>query len=831
MELIILWAASPLLLIPLCIFFGRRKSKLETFINELLRIGRINSNEFRTLRAEITPNIPAEEKNIMSPAEKLPIRVNTDFTSPRQSAEKEKVNAACQPAESKPMSTAQTQKTGSASVLFGIGVAFVILAGFIFSTAIWVYLSDLARTGIIALAGLIFFGISSLAQKKFRLENTSNAFYMLGSVFSVITFITAGFFRLFGEWFSLDGGGCCLFFSGASLVLSAFSAFGAKQYSKNIYTYSSLFSASAAVTLVFGQLCTDYNSFVLSVSIFAAVLTAVRFYFKGKSMMEIPASVTHVLIVMRVLYACISLPLLIEGLFEFSGSAFALCVIYLAELTLYGLIKKSRFILSCQSIFAFAISFELYILLDETTANEEAVQFLFSLMIIGIAFLYRYVKLFYTPFAEKLFISIAFINSLDLLDYAAVHYGVLSMLAVEAILFAAALSFGSIMSIVYRMLLPVPLIIITSSVAGHIYSELYISCGSYAFVICSALFTIIAAACISAMKGDRRFALIKYSFEFLAGAVLIYAAASEFTGLSLVLVILLSIAVFAEIQTSDKNIHSVIPMIALFGAAAELISYTSADYIAAGNTSVIVSLSLCALLTFASRMLFSKNIHITNNGKSHWDTVCTGIIMCTFLANHKSFIILTELAVFTANLYRKNHSRRFNSTVVTASAALFSLALINRPFMIIEDAIFASKITILIVTAFGFAVRKIWRRNEKFSESFSSGVYMLAYAMLLFDALINETLFNTLIVLCTSLIILLYSFMKKKKRWFITSAIGLAGLTLYITKDFLSEIDWWVYLLLVGILLISIAAANEYFKGRGESVKQKAGRFLEDWEW
>jgi uncharacterized membrane protein YbhN (UPF0104 family) len=64
----------------------------------------------------------------------------------------------------------------------------------------------------------------------------------------------------------------------------------------------------------------------------------------------------------------------------------------------------------------------------------------------------------------------------------------------------------------------------------------------------------------------------------------------------------------------------------------------------------------------------------------------------------------------------------------------------------------------------------------------------------------------------------------------LSAAVSLVGLTLYIMRDFLSEIDWWLYLLLVGILLIFIAAVGEYCKSHGESFKHKVGKLFADWD-
>ena len=67
----------------------------------------------------------------------------------------------------------------------------------------------------------------------------------------------------------------------------------------------------------------------------------------------------------------------------------------------------------------------------------------------------------------------------------------------------------------------------------------------------------------------------------------------------------------------------------------------------------------------------------------------------------------------------------------------------------------------------------------------------------------------------------------KQKKWFLLGGISLCGIALRLSPG----LQWWVYLLFAGVLLILIAAINEMSKQRGESLKVKVGRFWEDWEW
>lgn len=873
--LILVWAASPLALIPLAIIMGLGKKKRDSFLIELFRSGRISGTELMNLRqdsavesesvsksqtnheetAAFGENKSAETQSVMSEAENAEVSAeksvsgiyeNTAIgntasagdTAERKISQPQEYNAE----KNVSVASFEPSKIKSTSVLFGIGVTFVILAGFIFSTAIWVYLSDFARTGVIAMAAALFFGISAFAKKKLRLEGTSGAFYMLGSAFTATTFVTAGLFGLLGDW--VFDNGTCTFFAITALIIAGLFHIGEKVYLKRSFTYFSLYSVMTAATLMLGQINTaldsDYEGFVLLSSFFAAALTAAYYIFKDKISAYYTSPVSVVLISARVAYGAISLPLLFEGLYEYSIASLVLCCLYLAELTAYGLLRNSKVMLSIQSIFAVGALYELTAILLEDSFGDDVTQFAFTIGVMALVLIYKHVKQLDTHFANILFMAVSLISSVSLLDYSALPLGVIAIAAFELLVLMNALEMGNVIGGFYRIFLPVPLIITAYNISDALFREYEIFTDGYEYTICGALFAAAAYACHYFSKGDRRFIPIKYSFETFIGILLLAAAGSGETVLAEILVLAVAAAAFAVIRTSDKSFHSVTVLAAFFLAISELISISADNYSTAGDISVAASMILCAVFTVISRMFYSTSLVIRKDMKVNWDVYSLGILFSVFLADSSSelfsssarvFIILTELAVFAANLHRRRNSAGFNCTALTAAAALFSLALINRPFMVISNDVFAWKVTILIVAGFGYVSSRIWASVKKNGNGFSSAVYMLAYAMLLVDALLNETLINTLLVLCTSLAILMYSFAKKQKRWFVVSAAGLTGLTLYITKDFIGEIDWWVYLLLAGILLISIAAANEYAKGKGESVKQKAGRFFEDWQW
>lgn len=856
MLMLILWALAPLALIPVTIILMDKNSKLKWFLGMLLKSGRISQSEYNNLTPdkdkETNDKPPEQPKEILN--KEAPVvkpDINPAFNW-------EENNTPKAPAVNQ-VNTNIPAKTGNSSlVLFGIGIGFIILSGFIFSTAVWIYLSNIARVGILAAAALLFICISIFANKKFKLKNTSVAFYMLGTVFSAIAFITAGYFKLFRSWFSFSGDGICLLLSASAFIITAFFAAAIKIYKNNIYINFSLYFGLASVTLLLGQISTNAVKFPMLVSLLAAAVTALYYYFKNIKSIKIIKQIDNFIIVMRVIFGIISVSLVLWEILEWSICSWIICLLSIAECTYYGLKKDNKTMLSLQSIITAIAAIELAAKLSDYV-NDNIVLLGLTAVLIALAFIYKFYKKIYTIFSDIVFmlssfivsayllftnfIPYTFISDILIIDKPNIVYGIIAMSAVTAFIFITSLDSENILNKVCQIVLPVPLFIIAYAISHKYYLEYKTDILLVpALIVCSALFTAIAFAYKFYVKKDNRFVLTKYSFEAASGLVLMAAARNlEFFDLPFILVVLLSIAAFAEIHTSDLNGHSVLPIFSLFSAVSSLIII---EHFSNGFV-IITSLIMCAVMTITSRLMFRESFRIQNGKKVHLDIPSVGIILSAFLVmKHgigysssdmsyklKIFIFLIEAAVFAANLYRKQHSKSFNLSAVTISAALFSLALIARPFWELENTIFANKIIFIIFIAFGFAFKTIWRSNKKLSSNVSSFIYMFTYILLLLDALANQTLFNTLLVLITSLTIMLAAFIIKKKTWFFLSAGGLAGLTIYMTKDFIKEIHWWVYLLCVGILLIIIASFNEYYKSKGESVKTKTKKFFDDWTW
>ena len=258
-----------------------------------------------------------------------------------------------------------------------------------------------------------------------------------------------------------------------------------------------------------------------------------------------------------------------------------------------------------------------------------------------------------------------------------------------------------------------------------------------------------------------------------------------------------------------------------------------------GDLVVLFSIFMTAVLVVASKLMYPDGIQRKVHERSQIDIAHFGILLCVLCCLHESmmfsprgrmFIGLLELTVFTANFMRRETTEKAKRAILTAAAALAGLALVERPFMQFENSTVTTKVILLIIVAFGMAVKKIWADDENVASEFSQTVYMAAFLLLIVDGLMNQSLSNSLIVLSVSLVLLIFSFVKKTRRWFLVSASALLGLTLYITGDFLSAVAWWAYLLLAGVLLIAVAAVTEYMRQRAARNPNEE-RFFVDWKW
>ena len=570
--------------------------------------------------------------------------------------------------------------------------------------------------------------------------------------------------------------------------------------------------------------------FVLIFAAFAALYTA-AVYFAFMKMPEKWVKVTNVTdIIFNIAASVFTAGLLISDFGSWDIYCFLTALLYIGYTAVRGVRRGNVFLKAAECVVSSIAAYNLYCIMD---IKDFAVpEFLLVCMMFALAMIHHFVKPLRTLFSDIFFTAGLTVSaSLCALTLCLFEYnicGTLGFAFLGAAMLLKAIEADKKRAVVFKVLLPLPVSGIVFSFV-HFISNISGGLGDLA-AINGIVFALTAAAIMFVRKkSDPTF----YSFAFTASLFIFIGTASELTA---VLIILLAVSVMLTVLfcRCRNNLPSLLTMAGTAAVVYRLADIASlhADF----NVSLLFAAVFAAVCLAASRIFYSKKLLDREEGRLQLDTCCLEMLLALPLihsADEKvtAFAVLTILAAFAANLVRKEHSGDANRVALTVACGLFAIALIFRPFLIVSDGLISRKITLGIISAFGFAFSKIWAKYPKLAENFSSAVYGISFVCLIIDALSHQNLFNTLIVLAVSALILLYSFVSKKKRWFAVSSVSLLGLTIYAFRDFFTMIDWWVYLLIVGLILIAVSAANEYFVRKGREFKEKAGRFFEDWKW
>ncbi|MBN1774863.1 MAG: hypothetical protein JW817_00200 [Clostridiales bacterium] len=197
------------------------------------------------------------------------------------------------------------------------------------------------------------------------------------------------------------------------------------------------------------------------------------------------------------------------------------------------------------------------------------------------------------------------------------------------------------------------------------------------------------------------------------------------------------------------------------------------------------------------------------------------------LGRYALWVGLILLCLYALNFVRRVNRKNGDSIALTVAGFFALLSFWAQPLFEIPGIIVLEYNLIVAVAYFVFLYHFVWKNNETAMLLFVSAC--VSFAVLGVAAIFSGDLTDALILGVAALAMLIVSFMVKSKRWFILSAVTIVILGLYMTREFWESLDWWVYLLLVGCILIGLAAANEISKQKGERLSEKAKRLFKDW--
>lgn len=759
----------------------------------------------------------------------IPLGITAIVVACVKSAEKKK--------EQGEMPAPVREKLSASAIMLLIGTAFIVLAAITFVAANWLDMTPSGRVFALLAESALGFGISVLLKKVIGLNRTSMAFYMIGTIIAVTSFITAGYYELLGEWFSLRGNGEFLF-CGVSAIAVASASFAAVPiYKSKSFNYIGTSFVSLAVIFFCGQPTESFRQFAFAIAVVQMIMTAVIHFIKPQKGTEMERPVVVIGDISAVVYQFIA------GLYVFITTlepnifTFAILMTLLAQLAVYGKLKHKKW------MFIYFNLVGLYAgMIISGMVDDSAGMILFAFITLVFFLVNRVIPNNLTACHVITLIGAVIGSIVSLSAGDKRNYMICIIVPAITSLGIASYSLNKNKSIQTASGLFSPVLpFITAVFLKYIISDNNIMADAESSVLVYGILAFVYMA-VSALF----IFLPKISFNFhanhpLQSQMIIYVNMIAATAILLniskysqlfMIPVVLCILHFAVSYAMTCNITaagSVISLIMIINSVLKN-RFSNSD-----NARMYIMFGLFVLLIIISRILFPDGFSVKTFDKTRIDVILLSswtAVMPFPMFNRVSFFIRTiSLAVFLAGFIKKKTDKDNAAFIMSVSATLACIAFMTRPFLTPESSMIASKVNIGIFALLGTAYKYIWKNHPYASKVISTVIFIISFASLIIDGIIFSSVANKIFVLAVTAGILILSFFVKSKTWFTASSVALVVMTVFSTYRYFNSAGWWIYLLAVGVIFITIASINEVCRKNGESMKSTFAKKFSDWKW
>lgn len=728
----------------------------------------------------------------------------------------------------------------ASAIMLLIGTAFIVLAAVTFVAANWVDMSPAGRVFALLAESALGFGISVLLKKVIGLNRTSMAFYMIGSIIAVISLITAGYYELLGTWFACGGDGAALLYGVSAIVVSAASFAAYPIYNSKAFNYIGTSFVSLAIVFFCIQPTDYYKEFAVVIAMAQAGITAVIHFMKPHKDTEMERPITLIGDISAVLYQILAGMYVLVTTVEPDVYTFAVLAILLVQLVIYGIFKHQKWMFIFFNLVGIYTGF-IVTGLAEDTIGESYAMLLFSAITVVFYVVNRLIPNNLSSCHAITLVGTVFGSIVSLVAGNHEYFGL--NLIVPAITSIGIISYGLNKDNSVRTSSGIVSPVLPFFMALFLNDRL--SDNHSADETKTAVFGVLVLVYI-AVSAFYIF-LPKINFDFYvkhpekpqvtiyANMICAVAVLFNISGYSQLFMIPVALCIlhFAVSYAMNCNITAV-------GSVASLIFLTDSvieNYIGKDDSDVemYIMFGLFVILIVISRILFPDGFSVKTEERTRIDVILlsswTAVLPFPFFDRTSFFLRTIAVAVFIAGFIKRNTDKENACVMLSFSSALACFAFMTRPFLISDSSMIASKVNIAIFALLGVAYRLIWKNHPNGSKVASTVIFIISFASLIIDGLVFDDVANKIFVLAVTAGVLVFSFFVKSKTWFLASSIALVIMTVFSTIRYFNSAGWWLYLLIVGAILIAIASINEVCRKNGETMKSTVAKKFSDWTW
>ncbi|WP_390355864.1 hypothetical protein [Virgibacillus halophilus] len=161
-----------------------------------------------------------------------------------------------------------------------IGIILLLLGGLVLATSTWDTLNSLMKVVLITFVSVLFYGLAYVTERMLKIEKTAFAFYVLGSLFLPIVILSIGFFKLWGNYFSVFGEGKFLFGAAGSLIILPVYVFFAQKLRARLFVWFACASLTLAAGFLLAACKPPLDVFYFGMMLFNGLLMVLYRYLK-----------------------------------------------------------------------------------------------------------------------------------------------------------------------------------------------------------------------------------------------------------------------------------------------------------------------------------------------------------------------------------------------------------------------------------------------------------------------------------------------------------------------------------------------------------------------
>lgn len=150
--------------------------------------------------------------------------------------------------EPEPKPKMDSESSRNLSILI-TGSILIVLAAIVFLTTAWSTIPNFIKTVVLFLVAFVFLGASKISKEKYHLEKASKTFFYIGMAYLPICLLSISVFGLFGDFLSATGEGKYIYLGASTVVLAVLYYYISKTSNDRYLFYGSLLSQLLSVIL------------------------------------------------------------------------------------------------------------------------------------------------------------------------------------------------------------------------------------------------------------------------------------------------------------------------------------------------------------------------------------------------------------------------------------------------------------------------------------------------------------------------------------------------------------------------------------------------------